>query len=152
MAEPPLIPPQSIKPFPSFANALSISLQRSADRLADGQLIYGPLTALLDECLQSDAVRKLPARLRNPLNALYKEIATATQNHFDSFLSGSPILGPRGLPAIPPSADTPRASADDPVIHPPTPSYATVASRPQVASIQAPRKAPIKPVKPAMPS
>lgn len=165
MADLPLIPPQArraLKAPPSFSNALSISLQRSADRLADGQLIYGPLTGLLDECLQSDTIRKLPAKLRGPLNALYKEISTITQRHFDSFLSSTPLSigATTTLQPVPPSG-TPSISPSSPYIlnphanHPPTrelPStYATVVAAGPTAPLElvrTTRRAPIKAIKP----
>jgi hypothetical protein len=169
MAEAPPIPLQAgpaTKTLPSFSNALSLSLQRSADRLADGQLIYGPLTALLDECLQSDTIRKLPARLRNPLNALYKEISAITQKHFDSFLSSTPIsLEPRILPQLLLPATTPtikpasipstNLSANCSTTHTLPPTYATAAVSDSTAvpellqTSRLTRKASVKTVKPS---
>jgi hypothetical protein len=97
MADPALIPPTTTTTATaannpsSFSQALTISLKRAADRVTDGHLIYGPVAALWDEYLESDAVRKLPARLRGPLQALCRNISRTTQDHFDLYLTGNAL-------------------------------------------------------------
>ena len=95
MAQLPPIPTRAaltMTPLPSFSHMLMNSLQHASERLTDGQLIYGPIAALWDEYLQTDAVRKLPAKLRNPLKALCNDISITTQKHFDTFLAGTAPL------------------------------------------------------------
>src|SRR5438045_9570829 len=90
MAQSPPIPTRAaptVTPLPSFSHALTNSLQRASERLTDGQLIYGPIAALWDEYLQTDAVRKLPAKLRNPLKALCNDITKTTPNHIHTLLA-----------------------------------------------------------------
>lgn len=84
------------KPLPSLSPALTNVVQRATDRANDGQLIYGPIAALWDEYLQSDEVRKLPVRLRNPLIALCKDISATANRHFDAFIKGTHPPRPLG--------------------------------------------------------
>src|SRR5271165_1111449 len=77
------------KLLPSLSHALTNVVQRATDRANDSQLIYGPIAALWDEYLQSDEVRKLPARHRNPLIALCKDISATANRHFDAFIKGT---------------------------------------------------------------
>jgi hypothetical protein len=77
-------------PLPTTLSAALLNTARAATaRAEDGQLIYGPIATLWDEYLQTDAVRKLPARLRNPLTALCTEISSIANKHFDAFIKGS---------------------------------------------------------------
>src|SRR5438045_7780486 len=95
MAQSPPIPTRAtltMTPLPSFLHMLMNSLQHALERLTDGQLIYGPIAALWDEYLQTDVVRKLPAKLHNPLKALCNDISITTQKHFDTFLAGTAPL------------------------------------------------------------
>src|SRR6202043_1981155 len=93
MAQPapiPLGPRTPAKPPPTFSYLLADSIQRASSRTAASKLIYEPIAALWDEYLASDAVRKLPARLRHPMNSLCKDFILTAQRHFDSYLTGTP--------------------------------------------------------------
>src|ERR1700726_2683268 len=86
----PLGPRTPAKPPPTFSYLLADSIQRASSRTADSKLIYEPIAALWDEYLASDAVCKLPARLRHPMNSLCKDFILTVQRHFDSYLTRTP--------------------------------------------------------------
>lgn len=114
MADAPPIPPSTFAPPPSFSLALTNSLQKATERLNDGQLIYGPAAEHWDAFLLSDTVRKLPARLRNPLKALCKDISTLAQQHFDAYLTGAPLPKSNGTllaGTSPPATRTPSSAS-----------------------------------------
>jgi len=113
-------PPTTTMKLPSLSHALTNVVQRAADRATDGQRVYGPIAALWDEYLQSDEVRALPARLRNPLIALCKDISTTANSHFDAFIKGS--HPPR--PAKENTAITTSPSAPNPHTSSSSPTYA----------------------------
>ena len=51
--------------------------------------MFGPIAKLWDEYLESEEVRKLPTRLRHPLQVLYKEVLDTVNKHFNAFLKGA---------------------------------------------------------------
>lgn len=65
--------------------------------------------------MQTDAVRKLPAHLRKPLQALCIEISTIANRHFDSYIKGTYPGSPRprtdtqspATPTSPPASTSP---------------------------------------------
>src|ERR1700726_358172 len=135
MAQPapiPLGPRTPAKPPPTFSYLLADSIQRASSRTADSKLIYEPIAALWDEYLASDAVRKLPARLRHPMNSLCKDFILTAQRHFDSYLSGMPLNPPNPATSIrepnsrasaPPTAPGPSSNTPPPNPPPPAPGH-----------------------------
>lgn len=98
---PPPTPLQQTPPVPSISQALENIVRAAATRADEGQQIFGPIAALWDEYLQTEAVRKLPTRLRRPLTALCNEISAVANKHFDAYIKGAhpprtaaPKLGP----------------------------------------------------------
>lgn len=96
MAQPTPIPPtltpatlDTIRSIPSLSYALTNVVQKAAERSSDGQRIYGPIATFWEEYVESDAVRKLPERLRYPLICLCKDISATANRHFDAYLKGS---------------------------------------------------------------
>src|SRR5271165_586838 len=84
---PPLTP--AAKPAQTLSqNLLDIAKAASA-RAEEGQQIFSPVTAIWDSYLQTEAVRKLPTRLRKPLAALYAEISSVANKHFDAYIKGT---------------------------------------------------------------
>jgi hypothetical protein len=75
-------------PPPLLSKALTDAVRASTKRAQDGQIIFSPIAALWDEYQQSDTVRKLPLRLRKPMELLCKEIATLATSHFDAYIKG----------------------------------------------------------------
>ena len=147
-------------PLPSFSHTLTNSLQRASERLTDGQLIYGPIAALWDEYLQTDAVRKLPAKLRNPLKALCNDISITTQKHFDTFLAGAAPLSQTNStiynstnPSIPSISTTPLLSAPEAPSPPNTYAEAVTTPPPTIlqSTVRKPQERPARPARPAKP-
>ena len=82
-------PSQQASPAPSLSQALENIVRAAATRADEGQQIYGPIAALWDGYLQTEAVRKLPARLRKPLTALCSEVSVVANKHFDAYIKGA---------------------------------------------------------------
>jgi len=75
---------------PSLTYALANVVERATERAKDGQLAFGPVAALWESYVESDAVRKLPQRLHTPLIRLCKDISLVATQHFDAYIKGSP--------------------------------------------------------------
>ena len=61
----------------------------AASHTTDSQRVFGPIAKLWDEYLESEEVRKLPIRLRHPLQVLYKEVLNTVNKYFNAFLKGA---------------------------------------------------------------
>ena len=109
-------PPPQLAPVtdkaPPLTYALANVIERATERANDGQRAFGPVAALWEDYIESEAVRKLPQRLRTPLIRLCKDISLVATRHFDSYIKGSPP---------PRFADTPKLAANIPEIAPPPP-------------------------------
>ena len=85
-------PPPPFTPAAKPAQTLSqnfLDIPRAASvRAEEGQQIFCPISAIWDNYLQTDAVRKLPARLCKPLTALCAEISSVANKHFDAYIKG----------------------------------------------------------------
>ena len=87
---PPLTP--AAKPAQTLSqNLLDIAKAASA-RAEEGQQIFSLVTAIWDSYLQTDVVRKLPMRLYKPLAALYVEISSVANKHFDAYIKGTYLV------------------------------------------------------------
>src|SRR5271168_3746036 len=106
MPDPSSYPPQ-LAPVtdraPPFTRALANVVERATERANDGQRAFGPVAALWEDYIESEAVRNLPQRLRTPLIQLCKDISLVATRHFDSYIKGSPP---------PRFADTQKLTAD----------------------------------------
>ena len=96
----------------------------AASHTTDSQRVFGPIAKLWDEYLESKEVRKLPTRLRHPLQVLCKEVLDTANKHFDAFLKGAYPSKAVQQPLPPPSNPT---NLPPPPPLPPT-TYAQVAS------------------------
>ncbi|KAG4432620.1 hypothetical protein IFR05_011894, partial [Cadophora sp. M221] len=127
-------------PTPPLAHILSEVVKATTDRAKEGHALFGPITALWDEYLQSDTVRKLPQRHRKPLELFCKEISELSLTHFDAYIKGirpnprSPSL--TGLIAPPTPTTTPPSN-------PVATTYASVTATPPT-SPPLPVTAPVK--------
>src|SRR5438045_4341435 len=163
MAQSPPIPTRAtptMTPLPSFSHALTNSLQCASERLTNGQLIYGPIAALWDEYLQTDVVRKLPAKLHNPLKALCNDISITTQKHFDTFLAGTAPLSQTNStiynstnPSIPSISTTSLLPAPEAPSPPNTYAEAITTPPPTIlqSTVRKPQERPARPARPAKP-
>jgi hypothetical protein len=116
---PPPLPTQQHSPPapPPLSQSLTDAIQASNTRAEEGQRIFAPIATLWDDYLQSDAVRKLPPKLRKPLLALYQEISRTATRHFDAYIKGA-----KPSPAVTPQEPPPLAPEDamiEPTILPP---------------------------------
>lgn len=97
---------------PPLTRALANVVERATERANDGQRAFGPVAALWEDYIESEAVRKLPQRLRTPVIQLCKDFSLIATRHFDAYIKGSPP---------PRFADTPKLAANIPEIAPPPP-------------------------------
>jgi hypothetical protein len=87
MPPPPSTP--AVKPAQTLSqNFLDIAKAASV-QAEEGQQIFCPISAIWDNYLQIDAVRKLPARYCKPLTALCAEISSVANKHFDTYIKGT---------------------------------------------------------------
>jgi hypothetical protein len=109
-----------IQKISSLSHAIANAVKRAAERSNDGQRVYGPIATLWEEYIESDAVRKLPERLRYPLIALCRDISATANRHFDAYIKGS--HPPR------PAKDTPVATTLPPpaLVSAPAPSLTSI--------------------------
>lgn len=111
MTSPPVISPN---PAPTLSHDLLKIVEAATARTKEGQRIFGPLTKVWDDYMQTDEVRRLPAYLRKPLAALCSEITATANRHFDAYIKGIIPTPPiRTLPALAKGLSSPQA--------PPTP-------------------------------
>ena len=86
-------PPPPLTPAAKPAQTLSqdfLNIAKAALVCAEeGQRIFCPISAIWDNYLQTDVVRKLLMRLRKPLTALYTEISSVANKHFDAYIKGT---------------------------------------------------------------
>jgi len=82
-------PSQQTSSAPPLSQALENIVRAAATRADKGQQIYGPIAALWDKYLQTEVVRKLPARLRRPLTALCNKISIVANKHFNAYIKGA---------------------------------------------------------------
>jgi hypothetical protein len=133
----PLDPLRTANPPPSLSQTLNDTIAAANTRAKDGQAIYGPIATLWDEYLQSEAVRRLPARLRKPLQHLCKDIATLANSHFDAYIKGSiptrtkPLTTPAPADLLPPRAALPTRQPQKPSTY--AEAAATLPAEPQRA-------------------
>jgi hypothetical protein len=97
---------------PPLTRALANVVERATERANDGQRAFGPVAALWEDYIKSEAVSELPQRLRTPVIQLCKDLSLLATRHFDAYIKGSPP---------PRFADTPKLAANTPVIAPPLP-------------------------------
>lgn len=141
-------------PTTTLSQSLLDAATAANARADNGQLIYGPVAALWDEYLQSEAVRKLPARFRGPLTALCTEIASVANRHFDAFIKGShpPRTSTLANLAIPnPNTNTNTNTNPNPPANPRPASYAQAAATAPAsapAALRPVRKPFVRPVRP----
>jgi hypothetical protein len=133
-------------PPPTTLSQALLNTARAANaRAEDGQLIYGPIATLWDEYLESDTVRKLPARLRNPLTALCIEISSVANKHFDAYIKGSHPPRVRTQTTDPPPIPTTSNTIPNPL--PPT-SYAQAAATAAPSQAQPTARKPTRQARP----
>ena len=97
---------------PPLTRALANVVERATERANDGQRAFGPVAALWEDYIKSEAVCKLPQRLRTPVIQLCKDFSLIATRHFNAYIKGSPP---------PRFADTPKVAANIPEIAPPPP-------------------------------
>ncbi len=144
---------------PPLSQTLRDAIDAANTRAEEGQRVFGPISALWDGYVDSDAVRQLPVRLRKPLLALCHEMSRIATGHFDAYLKGQRVSQASHTPQSP--ANTQSGSATDLTDSPPplrtqalTPpsTYAQKAAQappPQPTQVPKTRKAPVKePAKP----
>ena len=139
---PPPPPTPAAKPAQTLSQSLLDIAKAASARTEEGQQIFCPISAIWDNYLQTDAVRKLPTRLRKPLTALCAEISSVANKHFDAYIKGtypvpasqkpqpqSPVSLPSGTdhltptstaPPSPPTSYAQAAAMDGPSCHQPT--------------------------------
>ena len=147
------MPPPPSTPAAKPAQTLSqnfLEIAKAASvRAEEGQQIFCPISAIWDNYLQSDAVRKLPSRLRKPLTALCAEISSVANKHFDSYIKGTYPVPASQKPQSPLSLSgdtdlsTPTSTAPP---SPPT-SYAQAAAMDGPSRYQPTRKPPLQAAK-----
>lgn len=84
---PPLIP--AVKPVQTLSQNFIDIAKAALVRSEEGQQIFCPIAAIWDNYLQTDAVCKLPTRLRKPLTALCAEMSSIANKHFDAYIKGT---------------------------------------------------------------
>jgi hypothetical protein len=114
---------------PPLSRILSETVKATTDRAQEGYTLFGPIAALWDEYLQSDAVRKLPQRHRKPLKLLCKEISKLSLTHFDAYIKG--IRPDTGSPPPAKAKASPPTTATAPNLAATT--YASIAATPPPA-------------------
>jgi hypothetical protein len=114
---------------PPLSRILSETVKATTDRAQEGYTLFGPIAALWDEYLQSDAVRKLPQRHRKPLELLCKEISKLSLTHFDAYIKG--IRPDTGSPPPAKAKASPPTTATAPNLAATT--YASIAATPPPA-------------------
>jgi hypothetical protein len=143
MPPPPPPTPGPGKPVPSLTQNFTDIARAAVTRTEEGQRIFSPIATMWDEYMQADAVRKLPAHLRKPIQALCTEITAIANKHFDSYIKGT-YPGSHG-----PRANAPQPAPPTPItpVSPTTPSPPATASPrttyAQVAAANGPPKAPL---------
>ena len=124
-------PPTPLRVAPSLTVALSNVVERATERANEGQRAFGPVATLWEEYIESDAVRALPQRLRNPLVRLCKDVALVATRHFDAYIKGSPP--PRLAHAL---ASSLANDVPTPTPTPPAPSAAPPLTAPAITHPQ----------------
>jgi hypothetical protein len=144
---PPLIP--AAKPAQTLSqNFLDIAKAASV-RTEEGQQIFCPISAVWDNYLQTDAVRKLPTRLRKPLTALCAEISSVANKHFDAYIKGTYPVPASQKPQSPVSLSGDTDLSTPTSTTPPSPptSYAQAAATDGPSRYQPTRKPPLRAAK-----
>ena len=118
-------PELALQPVPTLSQRLSDTARSATLRADEGQQVFGPVAALWDSYLQTDEVRKLPARLRRPITALCAEIAAIAGTHFDAYIRG--IQPSKARPQDTPSTGS-NSSPSTPETPKPTVTYADSAA------------------------
>ena len=83
------LPQQALDKAPSLTYALANVIERATERANDGQQAFGPIAALWEDYVESEAVRKLLQCLCTPLIQLCKDISLVATKHFDLYIKGS---------------------------------------------------------------
>jgi hypothetical protein len=102
---------------PPLSQTLRDAIDAANTRAEEGQRVFGPISALWDGYVDSDAVRQLPVRLRKPLLALCHEMSRIATGHFDAYLKGQRASQASYTPQSP--ASTQSGSATDLTDSPP---------------------------------
>jgi len=113
--------------LPPLSRILSETVKATTERAKEGHTLFGPIAALWDEYLQSDAVRKLPQRHRKPLELLCKEISELSLAHFDAYIKG---IRPSPRSPSPTGSNAPPTPTATPPLAPIATTYASVTATP----------------------
>jgi hypothetical protein len=99
--------PQHTPPGPPpLSQTLRNAIDAANTRAEEGQRVFGPISALWDGYVDSNAVRQLPVRLRKPLLALCHEMSRIATGHFDAYLKGQRASQPSYTPQSPASTQS----------------------------------------------